>query len=479
MEQLESLAVWFECHLTPLTISGGDLSASDESPVKFYAHLRDSMRYLALLILLFLVAPVLPAAIAQPKAATPVRDVLENGVTAIVWENHAAPIVTLQAWVKVGSRDEDDEHNGAAHFVEHMLFKGTQRRKVGQIDREVESLGGISNASTSQDYTQYFIVAASSFFDRILDIQADALMHSTFDPEEFERERSVVIEELRRRDDTPSTRTFDMLYTTAYTSHPYKRPVGGTQSVIQRMTRDMLFEFYRTHYVPANVIVVVAGDIDPQKVVAQLRRVYAAWRGPAPNRSSAPPEPPLAGIRRSVLEQDVRVAYLRLGWVGPGVRDRDVYAMDVLLYALGRGRVSRLTRSIRERLGLAQDISASFATGLDPALFQVFAVAEPENLVRAEEAILNEIAAVREQGISEEELVRAKNLLEGEDILATHTSRGMATNLGYYATIADVEFALTYLDRIRQVSREDVQRVAQRFLDPQRYAVAVIRPRRP
>lgn len=436
------------------------------------------MRWTALLLLLALLAPAVSPATAQSRTAAPLRVVLDNGLTVIVQETHATEIVTLQAWVKVGSRDETDETNGAAHFVEHMLFKGTQRRGVGQIDREVEGLGGILNASTSFDYTQYFIVAASRFFDKILDIQSDALMRSTFDPQEFERERLVIIEELNRRDDTPSTRTFDALYTTAYAVHPYRRPIGGSRAVIQQMTRDQLFGFYTTHYAPGNVTVVVVGDVSAQDAVHKVRRAYGGWRRPAPARQQFAPEPPFGAVRRSVIEGDVRVAYLNMGWLGPAARDRDVYAMDVLLYALGRGRGSRLVRSIQEGQRLVQQISAGFPTALDPTLFSVFAVTEPDNVARVEEAILAEIRGVREQGVSDEDLRRAKTLLEGEEIVSTHTTRGFATTLGFYATVADLEFALTYRDRIRQVSREDVQRVAQRFLDPQRYALVVLQPRR-
>ena len=436
------------------------------------------MRWTALLLLLALLAPAVSPATAQSRTAAPLRVVLDNGLTVIVQETHATEIVTLQAWVKVGSRDETDETNGAAHFVEHMLFKGTQRRGVGQIDREVEGLGGILNASTSFDYTQYFIVAASRFFDKILDIQSDALMRSTLDPQEFERERLVIIEELNRRDDTPSTRTFDALYTTAYAVHPYRRPIGGSRAVIQQMTRDQLFGFYTTHYAPGNVTVVVVGDVSAQDAVHKVRRAYGGWRRPAPARQQFAPEPPFGAVRRSVIEGDVRVAYLNMGWLGPAARDRDVYAMDVLLYVLGRGRGSRLARSIQEGQRLVQQISAGFPTALDPTLFSVFAVTEPDNVARVEEVILAEIRGVREQGVSDEDLRRAKTLLEGEEIVSTHTTRGFATTLGFYATVADLEFALTYRDRIRQVSREDVQRVALRFLDPQRYALVVLQPRR-
>src|SRR3972149_3541935 len=184
------------------------------------------MRWTALLLLLALLAPAVSPGAAQPTTAAPLRVVLDNGLTVIVQESHATEIVTSQAWVKVGSRDETDETNGAAHFVEHMLFKGTQRRRVGQIDRAVGGLGGILNASTSFDYTQYFIVSASRFFDKILGIQSDALMRSTFDPQEFERERLGIIEELNRRGETPPTPPLRAPYTTADNPPPYPRPLG-------------------------------------------------------------------------------------------------------------------------------------------------------------------------------------------------------------------------------------------------------------
>ncbi len=435
-------------------------------------------RIVLLLLLTFLISSNSPAG-AQTRLATPTRAILDNGLTILVHENHAAEIVTLYTWVKVGSRDETEELNGAAHFVEHMLFKGTRRRKVGQISREVEGVGGILNASTWYDWTSYYIVASSRFFDKMLDIQADALMNSTFDPAEFERERLVVIEELSRREDTPSTRSYDVLSVTAWTVHPYKRFPGGTRPVIRAMTRDGLFAFYRTHYVPGNVILVVAGDVKAEDVIAKARRAYGSWRGSVPPRIPATPEPAFTSIRRAVVDADVRVTSMRLGWLGPSVRDRDVYAADVLLYALGVGRASRLARTVQDRLRLVQQVSGSFSTLADPGLFTIYAVCDPEAQPRAEEAILAEITAIRNDGITEEELQRAKTLLEADDVIGTHTSRGAASTLGYYAAIADLDFVLTYRERVRQVTREDVQRVAQRFLDPQRYAAVVIRPRRP
>lgn len=417
------------------------------------------------------------AAPAQERAGPRVsRTVLENGLTVLVEEDRTTDLVALHTWVGAGSRDEDDETNGAAHFVEHMLFKGTARRRPGQMDREVEGLGGVQNAGTSLDWTYYYVVAAARHFDQILDLQADALLHSVIDPAEVDRERRVVIEEINRRDNFPGTRAFELLRGIAYTVHPYRRSVLGSRAGIERMSRETLLQFYRTFYVPGNMTVVVVGNVRAADAVARVRRAYQGARGEPVSRPARPVEPPMEGVRRITAEQDVRVTYLAMGFHAPAARDRDLHATDVLLYALGRGLGARLRQQLVERARLAQSVSVSFLTAADPSLFVISAVTDPGLAERAEAAILTELAAVRDQGIAETELSRARNLLEGEHVYGTHTTRGRAYNLGFSATVADLEFATTYLDRVRQVTLPDLQRVARRLFDPQRYAVATIGP---
>lgn len=431
-------------------------------------------RILIIFLLLALLAHPAPAA----TPSLPItREVLDNGLTVVVAENHATDVVTLNAWVKVGSRDETDDLNGAAHFVEHLLFKGTRRRKAGDISREVESIGGLLNASTSLDFTQYYIVASSRFFDRILDIQADALMNSTFAPEEVDRERTVVLQELALIDDSPGRSAIVQLYSTAYRTHPYRRPVGGQRAVIERLTRDELFEFYRRYYGPANVTLVIAGDVATAEVMAKVRRGLGPWRHPARARAEAGAEASLGTIRRVVDERDVRVTTMALGWIGADARNPDHYALDVLMYVMGQGRGARLGRSLRDRQQLVQSVSAGFQTAVDPALFVITAVMEPPQQAGAEQAVLAEVAAVRDGGITDDELARAKTLIEMDTLVAQQTSRGRASSIGFSATIASLAYYESYLDRIRMVTREDVQRGAARYLDPQRYAIVVVQPR--
>jgi zinc protease len=336
-------------------------------------------------LLLALLAPPAPGA---PQGPGPATEVLPNGLTVVVAEGRASDVVTLNAWVKVGSRDETDEINGAAHFVEHLLFKGTRRRKPGEMSREVESLGGQFNASTSFDFTQYYIVAASRFLDRMLDIQADALMDSTFEPAEVDRERTVVLQELALVDDSPSRSGYIQLYATLYRVHPYSRSVGGQRAIIQRMTRDELYGFYRAHYGPANVTLVVAGNVASAKVIAQVRRLLGAWRHPVQPKAAAPAEPPPAEIRRVAMERDVRAATLLLGWIGADVRNPDHYALDILAAILGQGRSARLARSLRDRQQIVQSINVGFGTSIDPGVFVISAVADPSQAGRVEPALL-------------------------------------------------------------------------------------------
>ncbi len=406
------------------------------------------------------------------------QEVLPHGLRVVAVELAGSPAVTVDAWVRVGSRDEPDELNGAAHFVEHMLFKGTRRRGPGDFAREVESLGGWANASTAWDYTHYYVVVPAGAFREALDILADALANAAFDPQEVERERTVVLQELSLIHDTPARYAVFKLYETAYTVHPYRRPVGGSVETVRRMTRDQLVGFYRAHYGPANVTVVVGGGVPARQAVEDVRRALGGWRRPVARRSVAAPEPPLDRVRRAVELRDVRVTTVAMGWMGPDVRDEDHYAVDVLVYALGRGRGARWVRSLRDRRRVVQAVSVSFPTAKDPPLLVVTAVTEGPDESRAERAVLEEVRELRERGLSEEELQRARTLLEADVRAELHTSRGMAASLGFAATVADLDYHRTYLDNVWAVTREHVLQVARRYLDPERYAVVAVRPRR-
>ena len=204
------------------------------------------------------------------------RTCLSNGLTVLLQENHAAPVVAFQAWVGVGSADETPDEAGIAHVFEHMLFKGTERRGVGQIAQEIEAAGGDINAWTSFDQTVYHLVLAARYFDTGLDILADAVQRSSFDPVELERELKVVLEEIKQGEDSPSRTVTQSLFSSAFTKHPYRRPVIGWERTVKKLKRDKLLQFFRKWYVASNITLVVVGDFDSDTALAKIEK---AWGG--------------------------------------------------------------------------------------------------------------------------------------------------------------------------------------------------------
>src|SRR3954468_2897267 len=230
---------------------------------------------------------------------------LDNGLEVVLEENHAAPVVAFQAWVNVGSADEPQELAGIAHVFEHMLFKGTARRGVGQIAHDVEAAGGEINAWTSFDQTVYHLVLASRYFDTGLDILADALFSSSFDPVELERELKVVLEEVKQGEDNPSRVATQTLFATAYSKHPYRRPVIGYTRTVKSFTRDRLLDFFQRYYVASNITLGVVGAFDSNKAKQKIAAAFEkAPPRPRAERTAAA-EPPQRAPRVKLVTGEV------------------------------------------------------------------------------------------------------------------------------------------------------------------------------
>src|SRR5687768_1312677 len=215
-----------------------------------------------------------------PRRSTtkPWRVVLDNGLTVLLQENHSVPVVALNMWVKVGSIYEEDAEAGISHVYEHMLFKGTRSRGVGEIAQEIEGSGGDINAYTSFDHTVYHITLASRFLDTGLAVMADAIQHSSFDPDELRKEQEVVLEEIKRGEDIPSRKLTEALFATSYQRHPYRRSVIGSEQTVKSLSREQILSFFHTWYVPNNMTLVVAGDFDPITVLPRIQAAFQHFR---------------------------------------------------------------------------------------------------------------------------------------------------------------------------------------------------------
>ncbi|MCH7548672.1 MAG: insulinase family protein, partial [Candidatus Krumholzibacteriota bacterium] len=280
----------------------------------------------------------------QSLEATVIKKTLPNGLTVLIKEDHSSPITAVNIWFGVGSVNETEEMNGLAHFQEHMVFKGTEKYGVGEIANIVKSVGGNLNAGTSFSYTMYYIVVPSAEFVTALGVQADAMMHSTFDPDEFIKERGVVMDEARMYDDRPESFTFYRTMELGFEKHTYRRPIAGYEHIVEKITRDQLLEFYRNHYRPGNAVLVVVGDVDPGLALAQIDDVYGGWEPGKVVVHEPPAEPPQKGFRFKAHTGTMDHAYLGAGFHVPNILHEDYPALEMLSELLSSGRSSRLYR---------------------------------------------------------------------------------------------------------------------------------------
>ncbi len=402
---------------------------------------------------------------------------LPNGLHVIVREDHFASVVALQAWVKVGAADEEEVEAGVAHVHEHMLFKGTATRGVGQIAAEVESSGGMINAFTTSDHTVYHLVLAGRHFATGLDILADALRHSTFDATELARELKVVMEEWKRSEDMPVSRGYTELFRRAFTAHPYGRPVIGWRKTIEALDRKRVLSFFRRWYVPNNIVLVVVGDVSPALVREQVTKCFADWEGATLPVRQRPTEPPQRELIRTAIPMPVQEHHLLLGFRVPSGHDPDAIPLDLLAYILAGGESTRLVTLLEAQKELVNSISAFAYTPQDPGVFVFLASLERGKIASATGELLTAIARTRTELVTRAELARARGNLESEFVYRKETMQGQARLLGYSQCVfEDPNYESRYLSELAAATREDVQRVAATYFRPENMVAVLVGP---
>lgn len=390
---------------------------------------------------------------------------LDNGLTVILEENSSSPVVAVNVWVKTGSACETDGEYGLAHVHEHMLFKGTEKRAVGEIARVIEGSGGDINAFTSFDETVYYVVIASRFQDTALDVLSDAMQNSTFDPEELKKELEVVVEEIRRGEDSPGRNLSEKLFSTAFKEHPYGRPIIGTIEGVRSFDRKRITDFYHKWYSPQNMVLVVVGDFDPKAIETKIDETFGKlkrWDIPA---CEIAPEPPQGGMRAFVLDKPVQEGYFSLAYHAPNAKGADVPAIDVLANILGGGESSRLYRDIKEEKGLTNNIYSYAFTPQREGIFAVGGSLDPAESKEALTEIIKEISRLKHEPVSDIELSKAKVNIESDAIYTKETMQGQAQKLGFFEVEAgDFRYEDEYLDKVRKVTAEDVMAAANKYL---------------
>jgi zinc protease len=402
---------------------------------------------------------------------------LPNGLTVLLREDHSSPIVAVNMWFGVGSVHETEEMNGLAHFQEHMVFKGTRKHGVGDIGRIVKSAGGNLNAGTSYSYTMYYVVLPSAQFATALDVQADAMMNSTFDPEEFKKERLVVIDEARMYDDRPESFTFYRTMELGFEKHTYRRPIAGYQAIVEKITRDQLLEFYNNYYRPSNGVLVVVGDVDPEDAFRRVEEVYGVWRDGAVAINEPPREPAQKAFRFMAYSGPMDHAYLGAGFHVPSILHEDYPALQMLAELLSSGRSSRLYRHVREEKQLVTSVSADLLAEKWPGFFLVAASMPPSRWEPACAAIFHEIERFKHERAPEHELDKARRQVERGMFKELETMEGQASNIGYYQLLGDHRLADQHREAVKRVTADQVMAVARKYFHPENLSLVSYQPR--
>jgi zinc protease len=419
-----------------------------------------------------------PAAAALSRGKTQTR-VLPNGFTVLVEPDHSAPVASVQVWVQSGSIHEGAWLGaGLSHLLEHMIFKGTEKRGPNEIARAVQEAGGYVNAYTSFDRTVYWIDVPADGAVTAMELLADATLHSTLPAGEFAKEQEVIRREFAMGFDDPNRMSTELMLSTAFSASPYRHPIIGHLEVFNRLTREDLVSYYRARYTPENMFLVVTGDVDPVQVFAEAEKQF----GPAP-RQAQPPlfiphEPPQLGRREAHEEFETELTRCSLVWHIPPVTHPDTAALDVLATVLGGGRSTPLHLELREKKNLVHHISSYSYMAGEMGLFGIDFLCEPDKRDEAERAVREIVERYRTQAASPAEVAKARKSILADQLNNLSTARGRASDIGGSWLLArNPDLGSEYLVQVGRVEASDLQRVAGRYLPDSKSTVTSLNPK--
>jgi zinc protease len=419
-----------------------------------------------------------PAAAALVRGRTQTR-VLPNGFTVLVEPDHSAPVASVQVWVQSGSIHEGSWLGaGLSHLLEHMIFKGTEKRGPNEIARAVQEAGGYVNAYTSFDRTVYWIDVPSDGTNTAIELLADATLHSTLPAGEFAKEQEVIRREFAMGFDDPNRMSTELMLSTAFSASPYRHPIIGYLEVFNRLTRDDLVAYYRARYTPENMFLVVTGDVDPALVFAEAEKHFGSAPRQAQPPLFIPHEPPQLGRREAHEEFETELTRCALVWHIPPVTHPDTAPLDVLATVLGGGRSTPLHLELREKRNLVHHISSYSYMAGEMGLFGIDFLCDPEKRSEAEQAVLEIVTRYRDRLASDTEVAKARKSILADQLNNLSTARGRASDIGGSWLLArNPDLGSEYLEHIGRVEAADLQRVARRYLTGSKATVTSLNPK--
>lgn len=403
---------------------------------------------------------------------------LKNGLSVLLIENHKSPVVSVQMWVKTGSADERKGEEGISHFIEHLVFKGTDKYGVGEIASTVEASGGELNAYTSFDQTVFYVNISKEFGDVALDTISEMMGFPKFESSEIDNEREVVIEEIKRSNDSPGRQASRLLFSTVYKNHPYGIPVIGYDRIIKNVKRKTLVDYYQSRYVPKNMHLVVAGDFDNKEMAERIDATFGRLKSFKLRKVARKKESAQAKPRLKIQKAPFEEAQFHIAWRIPGASHKDIAALDVLALVLGQGDSSRLSQKLRMEAPLTNSIGAGTFTPKDGGLFTVSGSLNPDQLGPALEALRVELLRLMVESPTGDELKKAITNLESEEFYSMETIEGVARKAGSLENLmGDYAYFQKFLKQVYALTPAEISRVARKYLGPAAMNFVMMTPR--
>jgi zinc protease len=405
---------------------------------------------------------------------------LDNGLEILILADRAVPLVTVQMWYRVGSRNERPGITGVSHFLEHMMFKGTPKYGPGLYSQLIQRYGGTQNAFTSNDLTAYYAVLPATRLELALELEADRMTNLLFNPDEIKAEREVVKEERRLRENSPTGPMFEELAALAFKAHPYHWPTIGWMSDIEAITREDLLAHYKTYYIPNNATLIIVGDVDAMQTMETVRRYFGSIpKGPAvpPVR---PPEPPQLGEHRAEIARPTALAALAIAYHIPAFDHADALPLEVLSQILSQGQSSRLYRELVYQRQIATSISTNADLRMDPGLFTIVSMVQAgKTPAELEVAVYEQLDQVTEESIADRELQKAINQTLSGFVFRQDSIQQQGFTIGSLHMLQSYKLINEYIERLRRVTKQDVARVARTYLTKTNRTVVTIVPMSP
>ncbi|MFH1501945.1 MAG: pitrilysin family protein [Candidatus Eisenbacteria bacterium] len=428
---------------------------------------------------LWLALALVVVATAAAQAAETVREVLPNGMTVIVRENHSSPVVNLRFYVKSGSIHEEEYLGcGITHYLEHLMSDGTTNRTLEQFEKDTESIGGGYNAYTTNDHACYFLETSTENFDKALDILADQAMNVTLPQEHVDAQHGVITREINMGYDEPGRRIYNLFKEVMFREHPVKYPVIGHLDNFLNVTRDDLVKYHSRMYVPDNMIFVAVGDLDSGDAMAKIADAFKDFERKPVNMPALPSESPQLGRRVLKEQRDLDMAYVLMGWHTVALSHPDLYPLDILSHVLSEGNSSRLYKKLVDELGLVYGITTwSHTPSYDAGTFAVSMQLDPANIDAAIEVVTREIYRLADEYVTEIELAKTKKLKTADFYFSRQDLESLASSLGRSEiTAGNPDFDEIYTAHIQDVTAEEIRGVVKKYFYDDNLGIAVLEP---